>query len=165
MEQALELRKRLIQNTLNSHVFITSGHSIANIQDGNIISPDILQFVLTDDNMAKYFMSVFTHMSADYDNSYEQLEFGGDLGANLFTYRKILMVMPVLTPKEANNMVAHYKSNEIYAKALRDSIPNVKDLILTASHVEKSEKIYADVFEALIMAVFITCNAAVPGMG
>lgn len=159
---ANQVRKEVIRQALNTYVFVTTGQGI---QGRSIIPKNILSLVLTDQNMVTYFLKVFTHMSADYENSYEQLEFGGDLFGNIFTYRKMLRDYPYLTPEESNNMLSYYKSNEVFATAIKGTIYNVNQLILTASHIEKSSKIYGDVFEALLMAVFITCNIVEPGIG
>jgi dsRNA-specific ribonuclease len=133
------------------------------------IPPNILPQVLSAENLNKYFYRAFTHDSYDYDNSYELLETLGDLMINTIVSNRIIEAHPNLNPKELSNMLAYYKSNKVFGDLIVTAFGEykLKDLIFMSEYVseDKYQKIYADVFEALMYAVYISTNQVLPGIG
>jgi hypothetical protein len=146
-------------------IFPTSGVNIPIINSTSIIPIEVITHCMSASNIDKHFKKVFTHQSYDWENSYEAKEFGGDLLCNLFTYKKIARMYPELNPEESTNILSYYKSNEVFGDALKSSIPHVDSVILMGEGFKITEKMYGDVFEALIQAIFDASNSFIPGIG
>lgn len=146
---------------LKKYVFITISVGARSLKS---VPPEQLKLILDGDN-AKVFYRAFTHETYDYENSYEKLEILGDLGVNHFVGNAIDEQFPHLTPGEFTNMLAHYKSNSEFGNLIVKAIPEIRDLILIKRREDIKTKVLADVFEALIRAVYLTTNNTLPGIG
>ena len=147
------------------YVLPRTGVNIPTINSTSIIPIEIIDAMMSPENIEGYFKKAFTHESFNFEKSYDAMEFNGDLLCNLFANRKIKRTNPNLDAEESTNILNYYKSNEIFAEALTTAIPDVERVILTRNDVKKTEKMFADVFEALIEAVFQTANSVMPGIG
>ena len=166
MENPNQQHAENVLQVLSLYVLPTEAISLPSvIKSASIIPVDIINHCLSDANIKNHFVKAFTHQSYDWENSYEAKEFSGDLLSNMFTYKKIARTLPNLSPEEATNILSHYKSNEVFSRALLAAIPNVKTIIRIRKGFEITEKIYADVFEALIQAVYDASNSFIPGIG
>jgi dsRNA-specific ribonuclease len=129
----------------------------------------IMDDVLSAENLKDLYFRAFTHDSYDYDNSYELLETLGDLMINTIVSNRIIEAHPDLNQKELSNMLAYYKSNKVFGDLIVAAFGEyrLKDLIFMSKDVneDKYQKIYADVFEALIYAVYVSTNKVLPGIG
>jgi len=161
VDGSLEKYIALLKHALETHVFreVTIDNVVY-----QTIPPEVLHVILTAEYIKKHFVPAFTDPSFDFDNSYESPETIGDLHGNAFQGKKIRLEKPNMTPAEISNMLAHYKSNREYGKALRETIPNVGALIRTNEDFIK-EKVYADIFEALLCAIEEACASVLPGIG
>jgi hypothetical protein len=137
------------------------------IFDGNrtykAVPPNMVDNILSEEMMIKYFIPAFTHQSIDYENNYEKLEKIGDLFANAFIGKIITEKFPDLDPSEISNMLSHYKSNIEFSNLM--SKLNLDEFIRISSKFVISDKIKGDVFEALVYAIIEACNSVLPGIG
>lgn len=166
-------RIRTIKQALRTYVFAPEGLSA----ERNVFPPVLLDRMLSDKSIVDHFLKTFTHVSASSPmegmvqviegSNYEDQEMSGDALANFFMLQRIRRALPGLSIKEMNNMLSHYKSNEVYKWIIETSIPVIggQDLILTGKDYVRTPKMYADVFEALIMAVFEAGEAIQEGFG
>lgn len=127
-----------------------------------IAPAETIEGMLKGDNI-RLFVRAFTHKSYDYSESYEIPEFGGDAFLNAIITDGITTQFPNMDPEELTNMVSHYKSNKVFADIILTNIPNLSAMILT--NAELGEKVYADVFEAMMRVVYVTANSIKPGIG
>lgn len=142
-----------------------------------LLPPNVVEHLTHPDMVREFFLKTFTHVSAGESytqvagrvrvsqNNYEEQELAGDSLANLFVIEDIRSEFPDISISERNNLLSYYKSNEVFGKALRDSIPGVDALIRTAPSYTRQEKMYGDVMEALVMAVCDAGNTIIPGYG
>ncbi|CAH6420729.1 Ribonuclease III [uncultured virus] len=150
----------LIRTALKERVFMSVDVGHRTLRSVPAVTLDAM---LSGDNL-EVFYSAFTHPSYDYAKSYEKLEILGDTNVNMLAANFIDELFPHLTPGQMTNMLSHYKSNKEFAKIISSAIPEINSLILITVPIDT--KILADVFEALIRAVYITANAAGPeGIG
>lgn len=165
MEPIDTQRHNILIQALSQYILPKTGITVSSVSTGSILPPEVIDHMMLEVNIHKYFNKAFTHQSYSYENSYEQLEFSGDLLCNMFVYKKVKRVLPNLDPEESTNICSYYKSNEIFEEALTSSIPGADSLILVGKGFTKTQKIYADVFEALIQAIYESSNSFMPGIG
>jgi dsRNA-specific ribonuclease len=155
----------IIRQFLTAKVLKSEGVSLQGVGGVSIIPPMIIGDMVSPDNIIKCFLPVFTHASFDYNGSYERGEFKGDLLCNTFTMFKINSTIPDLDQNALSNMMSHYKSNAVFARDLKNTVPEIVDYLRKAPHVGITDKIYGDMFEALIWGVYASAETVITGLG
>lgn len=150
----------LIVNTLRNNILVSTVDAAGRIL--RVVPQETIEGMLKAENVA-LFVRAFTHKSYNYTESYEIPEFAGDAFLNAIITDQITDQFPNMDPEELTNMVSHYKSNKVFADIILTNIPNLSAMILTTA--ELGEKVYADVFEAMMRAVYITAKRTKPGIG
>jgi len=155
-----------LRNMLRQRIF---GPLIVNGQTTYTVPQALIDHILSEDNMRKYFTRAFRHRSyrgeqADYGMSYDSLETHGDTVVNSYISKIILVFYgDRITNDEQNKMLSYYKSNNVFSEFLLKAIPEIGDYILISPKLRPLQaKIYADVFEALIAAIQLSIEE-IPG--
>lgn len=111
-----------------------------------------------------FFIRAFTHITYSYENNYEEMEKLGDLLANYFVGITVRQKYRDMDQEGISNMISHYKGNQVFSECIKASIPNI-DVLIRRKGIEITDKIRADVFEALIYAVVGAYEKIKPGIG
>lgn len=174
--QVSDERVEQVKGVLRKYVFVSS-LTVGKVTGVKLIPPNIVEELLREDRVRKFFVRTFTHVSAGEthtqaggrvlvsQNNYEGQELPGDSLANLFVIEDIRSMFGNMSIWELNNMLSYYKSNEEFGRALKKSIQNIDDVIVTGPGYTRQPKMYGDVMEALIMAVCEAGNDITPGYG
>jgi hypothetical protein len=134
------------------------------LPDGRLL----IDAILSGANLARL-AQAFTDETFSNDN-YELLEAAGDTIGNKLMGVACLRQLPHLNSEEFSNILAYYKSNVFLGEQLLLNFPRVEQLIRmgTNSHGEKhkiTNKMYGDVFEALLAAVDEVVDGLISGLG
>lgn len=128
-------------------------------RDGKSIKvlPDkIKDQIFGDQELVERFIRyAFTTSSYDFDANYESDETVGDLYVNAITGDRAIECYPSASPSELTNMIAYYKSNQYLKMCIISVIPNIKQLIREDDVDNMDDKVYGDIFEALIRVTFV----------
>jgi len=159
--------KTMLQRTLFAQVQIKGREELV-----DVVPPDILQGILSDHNMREHFARAFTHRSwrgkgARYTEGYDKYEtFGDALGNSFITQRVMEEHGRSVTTDELNKIVSYYKSNKVFGEFMIKAMPQLRLVVRRADMESDLEpKVYADVFEALLAAIFYSANSVQRGMG
>lgn len=138
----------------------------------DVVPPDMLPGILSDHNMREHFARAFTSRTwrgkgARYTEGYDLYEtFGDTLGNAFITQRVMEEHGKSVTTDELNNMISYYKSNKVFGEFMNRTMPNLRLVVRRANMDSDLEpKVYADVFEAMLAAIFYSANAVQRGMG
>lgn len=132
------------------------------------VMPDaVLVAITTDGTTIDAFIKDFTTSFFDPDFNYESDEYVGDLFVNALTGLRAVTLYPDLTASQLSYIVAYYKSNEYLKMCIESTIPNIKNYIRDPE-TDKSkidDKVYGDVFEALMKGTFSAVDNVQKGLG
>lgn len=140
----------------------------------DVVPPQMLQGILSDENMREHFVRAFTHRSwrgkgAKYTEGYDRYELFGDTLGNAFIAQIVMAEHGHrLTTDELSKMISYYKSNKVFGEFMITAMPsNILRAIVRRYDMNSDlePKVYADVFEAMLAAIFYSANNVQRGMG
>jgi len=131
----------------------------------HIIPEEAFEEVMSNPNYLDDFLTAFTHLTYDYEKNYETFEAFGDPILNAAVAKSIFHQRPNLSPKEISNMKTYYQSNEYLSECLLTNVPTIDRMILVGKDQKITEKMRADVFEALVFAITKTIDTHFGGFG
>ena len=138
----------------------------------DVVPPGMLPGILSDHNMREHFARAFTHRSwrgkgASYTEGYDRYELFGDTLGNAFVAQRVMEEYGrVLTTDELSKMVSYYKSNKVFGSFMIEAIPSLRVYVRRYDvDSDLESKVYADVFEAMLAAIFYSANNVQHGMG
>lgn len=99
------------------------------------------------------------------DSNYERLEFRGDLVVGDIVGDILFTNYPDMDPEELTGMKTHYVSNEVQGHLLKKYHPELIEFLLHDPSLLVTEEMIADLYEALVGAMHMAGNQALPGSG
>lgn len=138
--------------------------------DGKTVKvvPDVvLTLIISNSDAIDGFIRDFTTSFYDPDFNYEVDETIGDLFVNAMTGLRAITEFSDLTPSQLSYIIAYYKSNEYLKMCIESTIPNVKNFIRDPEPDKSKldDKVYGDVFEALMKGTFTAVEYVQKGLG
>ena len=136
--------------------------------------PDIILDALFNEEYIKIFQAAFSNPSVEYNDSenYEKLKLLGSKIISMILGKILDQKFPDATHAELSNIFGFYTSNEINTSLFHDNIKMAKFIryreLLNENEIEDKSSLFeeeANVFEAMIGALFITSEKIFDGMG
>ena len=107
----------------------------------------------------------FTDPSIIGSPNYERLEKLGDAVAHASLTKILLIQFPDAEPGDLDGIVSYYTSNIVFADVIKRLLPDIPGLIRIMPGIIINDGVIADIFEAMMGAIYLIAELITPGLG